>query len=1095
MRLPTMSVPAIAALLLAATAAPSFALEECRLMRQPDVQGTTVVFVYGGDLWTVSNQGGVASRITSHEGLEQFPKLSPDGQAVAFTGEYDGNVDAFTVPVTGGEPKRLTWHPGADRVAEWYPDGRNILLRSQRMNPTRGQDRFFKIAAAGGFETPLQMPLAGYASFSGDGKQLAFMLPIYDNRTWKHYRGGNAPDIWTYDFANNTSRRITDWVGPDEWPMWYQNTIYYVSDRGGRVANLWAYDFDTQQHRQVTSFEQYDVKWPSIGGNQIVFENGGYLYVMELPGGVSRQIHVMVPDDKPGTRPEWRNVAEWTENFDLSPSAKRAVIEARGEIFTVPAEKGDVRNLTRTPASRERDPAWSPDGKWIAYWSDQTGEYELWVAGADGKTPPRQVTRAGAGYRFAASWSPDSKKLAFGDKTLSLFWCDVASGKITKVAHSAYGDLTDFAWSGDSQWLAYSSPQDNTFNKIFLAPLGGTPTAVSDGMTHDFNPAFDPDGKTLYFVSRRRVDQATFTFEYQFLPTASDKIYAATLRADLASPFAPQSDEESGEDKSEGDKGGDKADKKDTKKPARATASAMKVDLAGLMDRVAEVPGIPFGRYGGLNAFKDKLLYMAFDEPDPEDDGPPGGTLHVYDLEKRESKTVIEGIQNYAPDKDGGKILYRDDDTFGIVGTDEQKKSGDGKIEAGTLMALVDPPKEWMQMFNEAWRLQRDFYYDPGMGGLDWKAIGDRYRQLVPYVAHRSDLNYILGEMQGEVATSHAYVGGGDMPDVPKTGVGLLGADYELDPSSNRYTFKTLYTERDWNGDIAAPLGEPGIRVKPGDVLLSVNGVDVRGTQNVYAAFEGTVGKQTTITVGNSANDARPRTYTVEPVANEFSLRYRSWVAANRAKVAKATGGRVAYIHVPNTATAGIEEFTRQFYPQVDKDAIIVDERWNGGGFIPDFFVERLRRKTYSYWSTREGAGFRTPPYAIDGPKCMLINQYAGSGGDAFPYYFRLEGLGPVIGKRTWGGLVGISRSIPLVDGGTITFPDFGFWDPRTGKWEVENHGVDPDIEVENRPEALASGQDPQLERAIQYVEEQLKANPPKKPEHPAYKVQEGLKK
>ncbi|HEY6866860.1 MAG TPA: hypothetical protein VI792_06365, partial [Candidatus Eisenbacteria bacterium] len=723
---------------LASGARPARALEECRLMRQPDIQGTTIVFVYAGDLWTVPRAGGLAARLTAHEGLERFPKLSPDGRTVAFTAEYDGNTDAYTIPVEGGEPRRLTWHPDPDLVAEWYPDGKSILIRSPRASAILRYSRFFKVPATGGFEQLLPLPTAGYASFSPDGGRLAYVSPSYDNRTWKRYRGGNAPQIWVYDFKANAAEKITDWDGANEWPMWVGHTIYYCSDQGGRRANLWAYDVDQKTRRQVTHFEDDDVKWPSAGSDAIVFENGGALCVMDLPGEQVTRIKVMVPDDKPDARAEYRNVAKWTNAWALSPSAKRAVIEARGELFTVPAENGEVRNLTQTPGVRERDPDWSPDGRSIAFLSDAGGEYELHVIASDGRGQDRQVTHGGSTFRFPPRWSPDSKKLAFSDKTRTLWVCDVATGKLQKIDKSEYGEIQDFAWSGDSRWIAYARPAANNFNRIVLASLAnGKTTELSDGMTDDFNPSFDPEGRWLYFVSRRAYDLPAFAFEYSFLFARTDKIYAASLRDTVKSPAAAKSDEELGEaGKDEGGAGA--KDEKEGKggkgggKGKKEEAVALAIDLAGIQGRVAELP-IPAGRYSGLKAFKDKLLYVALDEPDPNANGGATGSIHVFDLEKRKDDSVIEGVDaSYSASKDGGKVLYKADQTFGIVDAAAGKKSGDGKIAADKLTATVDPPQEWMQMFNEAWRLERDFYYDPAMGGLDWKAIGEHYRKLVP---------------------------------------------------------------------------------------------------------------------------------------------------------------------------------------------------------------------------------------------------------------------------------------------------------------------------------------------------------------------------
>jgi len=1092
-------------------AAPAAALEECRLLRQPDIAGDRIVFVYAGDLWTVARAGGVAQRLTSHEGLETTPRFSPDGRTIAFTGQYDGNTDVFTIPVEGGEPARLTWHPGPDQVVDWYPDGTSILFRSARVSAPQRFDRFFKVPAQGGFEELLPLPIAGFGALSPDASVLAYVFPQYDRRTWMRYRGGNAPDIWTYDFKKNVSEKLTDWAGPDEWPMWHGRTLYYSSDQGGRTLNLWAYDLDKKTRRQVTRFDDYDVKWPAIGGDAIVFEKGGYLFVLDLANEKSQKLQVLVPDDKPATRAEFRNVSQWITDFDLSPSAKRAVFAARGDLFTVPAEKGDPRRLVATPGARERDPAWSPDGKWIAYLSDQTGEYEVWVVGGDGKTAPRQVTKGADTYRFPLLWSPDSKKLAFSDKTRTLWWCDVPSGKLTKVDKSANDEIHDYTWSADSRWLAYSMSDDAGFNQLMLYSLDqAKPVTVTDGLTDDSSPAFDPDGKYLYFISRRTLNPQFGAFEQDFSYTATDKIYALTLRDSLLTPVPPQSDEETGEAAKDAKKGdGDKpkdaaaaAGGKDARgtKPGEAKdapkkdAEPMRVDLAGLGQRVAELP-VPAGRYGMLAAFKGKLVFGASEPAGPGATPRPTGAIKVFDLEKRETKTVISGVDGGRFSKDGGKLLYRSQETFGIVDVADGKKVGDGKLATDALMTTVDPRQEWQQIYNEVWRLERDFYYDPNMGGLDWAAVGERYRKLVPAVAHRADLDYVLGELQGELSTSHTYVRpGGDIPQAPRVDIGLLGADYSLDAASGRYRFQTIFRARDWNSSVEAPLGMPGILVREGDYLLAVNGQQLKAPMNLYAAFQGTTGKQTVITVGSTPDDPQARSYTVKPIAGEGSLRYTAWVAANREKVAKATGGRVAYIHVPDTTVPGIQEFTKQFYPQVDKQGIIVDERYNAGGQVPYFYTEKLARRTLVYWSNRDGNDQRTPAAGIDGPKCILINQFAGSGGDAFPYFFREQGIGPLIGKRTWGGLVGYSHDIPLVDGGGITMPDFGMWDPYKGEWAVENHGVDPDIEIENTPSDVIAGHDPQLERAIQWSLEQLQKNPPKQPVRPRYKVQEGLK-
>lgn len=1094
----------IAVLLAGAAARPAVAAET-RLMRQPNIHGDRIVFVYGGDLWMVGRGGGLATKLTNHIGTEVFPMFSPDGKTVAFTAEYDGNADVFTIPATGGEPTRLTWHPLPDRVASWYPDGRSILFRSPRASFSYRFDRFCRVPVEGGFAEVLPLPVGGPACFSPDGRKIAYDSPSMEQRTWKRYQGGSAPEILVYDFDRNSTEKITDWKGTDEFPMWYGNTIYFDSDRDDKL-NIWAYDVNTKATRQVTKFNEYDVKWPSLGPDAIVFENGGWLYVMDLPSEKVTKLSVEVPADRVLTRAELQNVSHYVSGAGVSPSAKRVAVEARGDIFTVPAKKGTWRNLTNSPGVRERGPAWSPDGRWVAYWSDRGGEYQICLRPQDGKGEERQLTRLSSGYGFQLVWSPDSKSLLYSDQTGTLYLVGVKGGGLTRIDKSDMGDLNEYGWSTDSKWVVYSKAADNYYSVPWLYSVkDGKSTAIGDGLTDDQNPVVSADGKYLFFRSNRHFAPQLGAFDNAYIFPDATGLYLYTLAADTESPLKVQSDEETpapekkDEEKKGGEDKGGKAEKgkgEEGKEGEGDKAADAKIDLAGLTGRLVKLPVSP-GNYFGLAAGKGKLFYLSVDAGpigggDDDEDGPPrGATLKFFDLEEREEKTVMSGVNGFELSGDGSKILVAlGGGGLALIDPAPGQKAED-KLPVDDLQAVVDPKAEWKQMFDEAWRLERDFFYDPNMHGVDWKEMHDRYGQLVPYAAHRSDLNYLLGELIAELDCSHAYVGGGEYPRVPRVGVGLLGADYELDAASGRYRFSKIFRESEWNQDVTAPLGAPGVNVKEGDYLLRVNGQDLKAPTDVFAVFQGTAGRPISILVNSKPDTAGAKEYLVDPVGNEGDLRYTDWVSGNRKKVAEATGGRVAYIHVPDTAVRGQVEFSKGFYSQIDREGLILDGRFNSGGWIPDVLVQTLARKPLSWWARREYKSFRTPNQALAGPKVCLTNEYAGSGGDAVPYYFREWGLGPLVGKRTWGGLVGISRNLPLVDGGGVTIPDFGFYNVK-GQWDVENHGVDMDVEVEQWPHLMVEGKDPQLEKAIEIINQQLREKPPQKPAPPKYPVKAG---
>jgi len=1125
-------------------------MPDARMLRFPDVSADKIVFVYAGDLWTVPKQGGLARKLSSPKGQELLPKFSPDGRIIAFSGNYDGNTDVYVIPVDGGTPKRLTHHPDTDLLVEWYPDGKHILYRSQMISPSSRFNRFFKQSvdggqggaldgikpASGGLPETLPLPYGELASFSPDANQMVFQIISTEFRTWKRYRGGMASDLWLYDFAKNTSEKLTDFEGTDSMPMWHQNTIYFLSDRDEhKKLNIWALDLPAgggsdqtglrpavlpRKTRQITKFVEYDVKWPSIGPDAIVFENGGKLHLLDLATEISQPVSIQVPADLPEVRTKLKDVLKYVQNFSLSPSGKRALFEARGEIFTVPQKHGSVRNLTNTSYVAERFPAWSPDGKYVAYFSDRTGEYELYIRSGDATGTEKRITTDGGAFRYWPVWSPDSKKIAFSDKTGSLFIADIEESKLTSassvepefVDKDEWSTMASYSWSQDSRWLAYSKNMSNYNSAIMIYDTTEHKTRqVTSNYYSDADPVFDPEGKYLFFRSNRAFAPVYGDMDSTWIYPNSGEVYVVTLRKDLGSPIAPRSDEEQVEkgvkaknsklktqnrgeggqadiaqdpnDSGEKDVNAVEIDEevdKDKKKPEPVT-----IDFNGFEQRVVKLP-IDAGNLRSLHAVKGKLVFCRYLPAGVVKPDEPSGTVLYYDTAEREEKIVIAGIDSFDLSADGKKVIYKSKSTYGIIDLAEGKNVGDGKIAVDKLKAWVNPREEWQQIFNEAWRIERDYFYDPNMHGLDWKAIKKRYEILLPYVVDRGDLNYVIGEMIAELNASHTYVGGGDLEEPQKISVGLLGCDFVLDTRNNAYRISKIYQGGNWDAEVRSPLCQPGVDVNEGDYLLAVNGQKLDTSEDPWAAFQGLAGEVVTLTINSKPDINNPRQVVVEPTSSEFRLRNLAWIESNRRTVQEATGNRVGYIYVPDTGRNGQNELVRQFTPQRTKDALIIDERFNSGGQIPDRFIELLNRPVYNYWARRDHRDWQTPYVTHIGPKVMLINGWSGSGGDAFPYYFRKTGLGPLVGTRTWGGLIGISGNPQLIDGGSVTAPTFGFWNTE-GKWDVEGYGVDPDYRIENAPHEMVAGRDPQLEKAIEVILGMLEKQPPKKPRKPLY--------
>src|ERR1044072_2017352 len=1077
------------------------------LMRTPTLNKTHIVFSYAGDLWAVGRDGGEASRLTTGVGREFSPLFSPDGQWIAFTGEYDGNVDVYVMAANGGVPRRLTYHPGADQLAAWTPDGKSVLFVSSRTAETGRTAQLFTMAIDGVYPTAVPLPMAYEGSYSPDGARLAYVPLPRSFNAWKRYRGGTATPVFIANLSDSSVEKIPRTDSNDFNPMWPTGDarkIYFLSDRDGAIT-LFSYDTGSKKVSQVVNNQGLDIKSASVstggGPDTIVYEQFGSLNLYDLNSGRTRRVAVSINGDIPSVRPRYEKVGDRILNAALSPTGARALFEARGEILTVPAEKGDVRNLTNTTGIAERDPAWSPDGKWIAYFSDESGEYALHLRQQTGMGEVKKINLGNPpSFFYAPTWSPDSKKIAYADKRLNLWYVDIDKGTPVKVDTSRRGLGFNASWSPDSRWIAYTKPLESWYSAVFIYSVEEAKTRqITDGLSDASSPSFDKTGKQLYFMASTDIGPRLSGFDMSSNPfSVTRSVYVVVLKKTDPSPLAPESDEEKiAEDKKPeappSDKPGDKpAEGEQKADPAAARPATAKpddkkapprvnVDCDGISQRILALP-IPARNFIGLAAGKTNAVFLI--EAPPPTPGAQGATLHKFDMEKRKFEKVVDGIRAFELSANGEKMLFRQADNWFIASTTQPLKPGEGKIKTEDMEVYVDPRAEWRQMYNEAWRIERDFFYDPNYHGLDLKATAKKYEPYLAALTHRADLSYLFQEMLGELTVGHLYVQGGDVPDPKRVPGGLLGADYTIE--NGRYRFAKVFDGENWNPQLRAPLTQPGVNVQAGEYLLAVNGRNLTASENIHSFFQNTANKQIVIRVGPNPDGAGSREVTVVPVPNETGLRNLAWIEGNRRKVDQMTGGKLACVWLPDTAGGGYTNFNRYYFAQLHKQGAIIDERFNGGGQAADYIIDYLRKPLNSYWAVRDGEDFRQPFGTLPGPKVMIINEYAGSGGDYMPWMFHRYNIGPLIGKRTWGGLVGIGGYPQLIDGGSVTAPHFAFYSPE-GKWEIENHGVAPDIEVEMDPKAWREGHDPQLEKAIEVVLPELKKNPPKPTTRPAF--------
>jgi tricorn protease len=1089
------------------------------LPRFPQPYGDRVVFVADGNIWSVAKSGGAAERLTSAPGQDMFPRVSPDGQWIAYTEASHAGTDIWVIPAAGGAARRLTYHPTTEAgtggrhapdnmVVTWTPDSKYVVYLTKRDQWNGWIQSMYKVPVAGG--APIAMPIdtqVGLATFGPDGHSIAYNRIFRNFRTWKRYNGGLAQQVYTFDFNTRQLTQITTWSGTNTSPMWWGKRIYFLSDQdANRRANIWVYDQDARQLREVTHFTDYDIDFPALGGDAIAFQQGGKLYTLDLPGEQLHETPVYLPDDNPRTRPHVADVKGQIRandpaqqvDYALAPNGKRTLFSARGDIFSVPTEDGATRDLSATPGADEDHPAWSPDGKTIAYTTDGSGGQQIAIRPAEGGAE-KLLTSFSQGYLYGPVFSPDGKTLAFSDSSHKLWTVRTDGGAPREVAQDKLNEIHDQAFSPDSRWLAYSLSSIGRRRDLYLYEIAtGKATRLGDGTGIDENPMFSPDGKYLYFVSSRHENTVPSDIEFDFAILKSTGIYAIPLAKDTPSPMAPRSDE--ADSKGDGEAAKPDAAATPAKPDAKAAtaeaaaATPIKIDLDGMMARAVALPIEP-ANLAQADVRDKKIFYLT--DPVGLIDGSLAGeksALHVYDLEKRKDGVVAEDVDSYSLSYDGEKVLTRHDGTYTVLDAKpDAGKDPDGvkRLDLSHMRVLVDPPVEWAEMFDNAWRLERDLFFSPVMNGQNWQAVHDSYRKLVPLLGSREDLNYLIGQMLGEISNSHTYVGGGDDGDTtPRTHAALLGVDWALDEASGRYRLATIYPGDNTRDDYRSPLAQPGLAVKAGDYVLAINGVELQAPTDPDALLQVDDADTTVdLTVADTPNGPR-RHVIVKPVDKELSLREAAWITHNRETVDKLSGGRIGYVYMSDMEQLGLQQFVRQFYAQLDKQALIMDDRWNGGGFIAPFAEERLRRVLVTLGTNREGGLNTEPNEVLNGPKVALLNHWSASDGDIFPYLFKLYGLGKLVGTRSWGGVRGIRGNWEMMDGGYITIPEDALYTPD-GQWAVENHGVDPDVEVEDMPGDLLNGHDAQLETAVDLLMKQIAGKPaglpPPPPLIPAY--------
>ena len=1087
-----------------------------RLLRFPATNDTQIVFCYAGEIYTVGKEGGIARRLTSGPGYSSFPRFSPDGKQIAFTSQYDGNTEVYVMPAEGGTPKRLTTSAtlGRDDISDrmgpnnlvmaWQNTKPLVVFRSRMKTFNDFIGSLFTVGFDAELPQQLPVPRGGFVSFSPDDSKMAYNQVFREFRTWKHYRGGMADDIWIYDFKTGATENLTNNPAQDICPMWGpDNKIYFISDRDNRM-NLFVIDLVTKETKQLTHFTDYDIKFPSIGKDSIVFEQAGYIWRYDLASGQATPVPIEIKEDLAIGRSALVDAAKHIESVNLAPDGERSITVARGDLFSVPAKNGTPRNLTKTSGAHERDAVWSPDGKWIAYNSDVTGENELYVRSQDGKGEPQQITSGADTYYYAPKWSPDSKKLLWSDRLQRLRYIDVATKAITLVDQDKFGEIQGYNWSPDSQWIVWARPEENDMPRVYLYSLANKQqTAVTDSWYGSGEPVFSDDGKYVLLSSARDFKPTFGDQEFANVYRDMQRIYLVTLAKETANPLAPKSDEVGkAEEKRQKAKAKEAEEKKPEQKAPGKTPEekpkkpvVVKVDTDGIQNRILGLEITP-GNYRNIRMLDDgRIFYLrrtaADDVGEDDEEGFPDrdrkSHLCVYNVDDRK-ETVLGDVNNYQITFDGKKMLVKVKKDYAIIDVPKDKlETKDHEHKIAGLDTQLDRHAEWNQIYFECWRQMRDFFFSPTMNGVDWKAMRDKYAALLPFVNHRNDLTYLLGELIGELNNGHTYVGGGERPETPRIKLGLLGAELSRDPATRAYRVERILPGENWDKKTRSPLTDVGVDVKPGDYILAINNTSVSSLPNLYDALIGTAGKQVVLRVNSKPTDAGARDVTVVPTDDEGPLYYLDWVQKNIDYVNKKTGGEVGYLHIPDMGQPGLNQFTKFYFPQIRKHALIVDVRGNGGGFVSPLVIERLRRALVMVGMARNGVPQTDPPQTFVGPMVTLTNEFSASDGDIFPYRFKTLGLGKLIGKRTWGGVIGIRESLPLADGGQFFKPEFAPFSNDGKQWIIEGRGVDPDIVVDNDPGKEFKGEDQQLDRAIQEIQEELKTKRYELPPVPPY--------